>query len=81
MIIRNLSHLGFESVIVLREILLPVVIWVPPPVSPLEGGGSRDIYILEVIISSIAPVSSRSGYGQTSSLTGAVWIGKWITGD
>ena len=75
-------QLGLEGVVLLGEVLLPVVVGVAPPVAPLEGGRSRDVYILEVIISSIAPVGSRSWYGQTSSVaTGAVWIGKWITGD
>ena len=55
---------------------------VSPPVSPLEGSGCRDVYILEMVISSIAPIRSRSGDGQTSGdLAGAIRVGEWIAGD
>ena len=54
---------------------------VSSPVSPLEGGGCRDVYILEIVISCIAPISSRSGDGQTSGDgAGAIRVGEWIAG-
>ena len=53
---------------------------VSPPVSPLEGGGSGHVDILEVVVPGVAAVRPRSGYGQPS-WHGAVWEGKWIAGD
>ena len=51
------TYLGFESVILLREILLPVVVRVAPPVAPLEDLVCRDVYVLEVVFWTIAPLS------------------------
>ena len=51
------THLGFESVILLREIFLPVVVRVTPPVAPLEDLVCRDVYVLEVVFWTIAPLS------------------------
>ena len=71
-----IAHLGFECVV------LPVMVWVPPPVAPLEGGGCRNVYILEMVVSSVAPISSWSRYGQTSGDgAGSVREGEWIAGD
>ena len=58
------------------------MVWVAPPVSPLEGGWCRNIYILEIVVASIAPVSPWSGDGQTSGYGArAIWVGEWIAGD
>ena len=55
---------------------------VAPPIAPLEGGWCGNVNILEIIISSVAPVSSGSGDGQTSGHgAGPVRVGKWIAGD
>ena len=58
------------------------MVWVAPPVAPLEGVRGGDVYVLEIIVSSVAPISSGSGDGQTSGHgAGAVREGEWIAGD
>ena len=55
---------------------------VSPPVSPLKCMGGRNVYVLEMIISSVAPISSWPGDGQTSGHgAGPVREGEWIAGD
>merc|ERR1712024_72808 len=56
-------QLGFESVILLREVLLPVMVRVAPPVAPLEHLVGRDVYVLEVVFWTITPLS---GYWEGS---------------
>ena len=55
------------------------MVWVSSSVAPLEGGWSRNVYVLEMIVASVAPISSGSGDGQTSG-HGAVREGEWIAG-
>merc|ERR1719278_773432 len=45
-------QLGLECVVLLAEVLLPVVVGVAPPVSPLEAVRGRNINVLEVVIPS-----------------------------
>ena len=56
------------------------MVGVASPVSPLEGVRCGNVYILEMVISSVAPISSWSGDGQTSG-HGAVRVSEWIAGD
>ena len=53
---------------------------VPSPVTPLEGLVGGHVYILEVIVSSVAPISPWSRDGKASR-DWAIWEGKGITGD
>ena len=57
------AHLGFEGVVLLREVLLPVVVGVAPPVSPLEDLVGGDVNVLEVVLGAVAALP---GYGQRS---------------
>ena len=52
-----LAYLGFECVVLLWEIFLSVMVWVPPPVAPLECLVGGDVYVLEIIVRSIASLS------------------------
>ena len=49
-------YLGFECVILLAEVLLPVVMGVAPPVTPLKSLVCRHVDVLEVVVTSIAAV-------------------------
>ena len=37
------------------------MVWVSPPVSPLECLVSGDVYVLEIVV---RPIAALSGYGQ-----------------
>ena len=50
------SHLGLEGVLLLAEVLLPVVMGVAPPVSPLKGLVCRHVDVLEVVVSGVAAI-------------------------
>ena len=56
-------HLGFEGMVLLGEVLLPVVVGVAPPVSPLEDLVGGDVNVLEVVL---GPVAALPGYGERS---------------
>ena len=50
------SDLGLEGVVLLAEVLLPVVMGVAPPVSPLKGLVCRHVDVLEVVVSGVAAI-------------------------
>merc|ERR1719215_599193 len=50
---------GLECVVLLGEVLLPVVVGVAPPVSPLEGVRGGHVDVLEVVIPGVGAVSLR----------------------
>ena len=54
-------YLSFEGVVLLTEILLPVMVRVSPPVTPLECLMSGNVYVLEIVV---RPIAALSGYGQ-----------------
>ena len=58
------SHLGLEGVVLLAEVLLPVVVRVPSPVTPLKGLVGWDVDVLEVVVACIAAIRARSGNGK-----------------
>ena len=57
-------YLSFEGVVLLTEILLPVMVRVAPPVSPLKSLVCGHVDVLEVVVSGIAAVRAWSGDGQ-----------------
>ena len=61
------AHLGFEGMVLLREVLLPVVVGVAPPVSPLESLVCGDVDVLEVVVRAVAALS-RYGQGPLCQL-------------
>ena len=67
-------YLGFECVILLAEVLLPVVMGVAPPVAPLKGLVRRDVDVLEVVVASIAAIRARSWNGEGTSWS--LWTGE-----
>ena len=46
-------YLGFECVILLAEVLLPVMLGVAPLVSPLECLVGGHVYVLEVVVRTV----------------------------
>ena len=69
------SHLGFECVVFLWEILLSVMVWVSSSVSPLECVRCWDIDVLEIVFSTISTISSWLGEGNTMS-SWTIW--PWV---
>ena len=57
-------YLGFEGVVLLTEILLPVMVRVSPPVPPLKSLVCRHVDVLEVVVTGVAAVRAWSGDGQ-----------------
>ena len=46
-------YLGFECVILLAEVLLPVMLGVAPLVAPLECFVCGHVYVLEVVVRTV----------------------------
>merc|ERR1719468_678851 len=64
-------QLGLESVILLGEVLLPVVVGVAPPVAPLEGVRGGHVDVLEVVVPGVGAVSPGLGEGDAPGSPGS----------
>ena len=53
---RVVPYFGFESVVLLRQVLFSVMVVITLPVSPLEVFVLGDVDVLKVVIWSVAPV-------------------------
>ena len=67
-------HLSLESVVLLAEVLLPVVMRVASPVAPLKCLVGWDVDVLEVVVASIAAIRARSWNGEGTSWS--LWMGE-----
>ena len=68
-------HLSLESVVLLAEVLLPVVMRVASPVAPLKCLVGWDVDVLEVVVPSIAAISPRTGDREGTRGAWALWSG------
>ena len=53
--------------ILLREVLLPIMVRVTPPVPPLKCLVCGHVYVLKIVISAIGTIATRAGDGEGAS--------------